>query len=148
MDDEGNVCQDGGNPHKGKHVDTNVSFDVELVLGGQGDLGGNGDDGGNDGGDCDEDGADDANEGECQREPACADDEGTRKDEDKVEHGAGHEEAIHDLGADFQQVENGGDLGRQGNLGAGKKLADEDLDWVEPVKLFWFGAVCNAPKRP
>ena len=42
-------------------------------------------------------------------------------------------------------MEDGGDLGWQGDGGTGKQFANEDLDWVEPVEGLWFRAVRDTP---
>lgn len=135
VEDEGEVGEQGADPHKGKHLDANDGVDVELVLGGEGNLGGEADDGGNDGGDGEEDAGEEAEGGDGEGEEAGADDERGGAQEDEVEDGAGHEEAVHDLGADAEEGQDGDDLRGEGDLGASEELADEDLDWVEPVEL-------------
>lgn len=51
VEEECKVSGQGTNPHQGKHLDTNVGPDIELVLGREGNLGGDADDSGDDGGD-------------------------------------------------------------------------------------------------
>lgn len=134
VEQEGKVCGQGSNPHKGKHFDADVGLDVELVLGREGNLGGDADDGGDDGGDGEDETREAAEQGEEQREPPRPHDQRRAQQQHEVDDGAGHEEGVHDLGSDFEQPQDGQDLGGQGNLGAGEKLADENLDWVEPVE--------------
>lgn len=144
MEDEGQVGEDGGYPHEDEHLDADVGTDVELVLGGEGNLGGEADRGRDDGGDGDEDGGDGANEREGEAEPAGAQDQGRGQHEDKVDDGGGREEDVHDAGAQLEEVEDGGHLGRESDTGAREELPDEHLDWVEPVEGLWLGAIRDA----
>lgn len=144
MQQEGEEGEDGADPHEGKHLDANDGANVELVLGGEGNLGGDADDGGDDGGDDEGDDGEEADDGEEEGEKAAADGERGEKDHDKVDDGAGHEAAVHDLGADAEEGEDGDDLRGEGDAGAGEELRDEDLDGVEPVELLGLGAVRDA----
>lgn len=144
VEEEGEVGGDGGYPHEDKHADANVGLDVELVLGGGGDLEGDADGGGNNGSDGDEDGGDAAEDGEGEGEPSGADGQRGGEHEEEVEEDAGEEEAEHEALADAEESEDGEDLGGQGDLGAGQQLAHEDLDGVEPVERLGFRAVRDA----
>lgn len=141
---EGDIGGDGGDPHKDEHLDADIGFDVQLVLSCQGDLGSEADDGGNDSRETDDDGRNGAEERQPQTPPSSADDKRAHEHEDGVDADAGHEAAVHDLGADSEDGENGDGLGRQGDLGAGEKFANEHLDGVEPVELLRVRAMGNA----
>lgn len=144
VEDKGQVGQDGGDPHEDEHLDANVGLDVELALGGQGDLGGHADDGCDDGGHADEDAGNGGDDGDGDGEPAGAHDERGGQHEDKVDDGAGGEEGVHDLRAELEQLQDGSNLGGQGDGGAGEQLAHEDLDGVEPIKGLGLGAKRDA----
>lgn len=144
MQYKGKVGGQRGDPHKDKHLAANVAVNIQLVLGGEGNLGGDADDGGDDGGDGEDEASDEADEGRAQAEPARLEDQRGQEQQDAVEDGAGHEEGVHDLRADAQQRQDGDDLGGQGDAGAGQELADEDLDGVEPEEGFRRGAERDA----
>lgn len=140
-------CDDGehgADPHECKHLDANLCANVELVLGGQGDPGGDANDGGDDGGDNEYNDGEQADDGEEEREQAAARGKGREEEQDGVEDGTGHETAVHDLGADAQELEDGDDLRGESNPGTGEQLANEDLDGVEPIELLWPGAKGDA----
>lgn len=137
MQQEGKVGQQRANPHEGKHLAANIALDVELVLGREGNLGSNANDRGDDGRDGEDDAGHGADEGRAEAEPAGFEDERRDEQQDEVEDDAGHEEGVHDLGSDAEQLEDGDDFGGEGDSGAGQELADEDLDGVEPEEGFW-----------
>ena len=132
------VRQQRANPHECKHLDANDGIDVELVLRRQGNLGRDAEHSGDDGGNGEQDAGYQGKEGDEGGEETGADDEGRGAHEDKVENGAGHEEAVHDLRADAEEGEDGGYLRGEGDLGAGEELADENVDGVEPAELLGF----------
>jgi hypothetical protein len=55
MQEESQISKDGSDPHKGKHFDTNVCPDVELILCCEGDFCRDADDSRNDGSEGNED---------------------------------------------------------------------------------------------
>ena len=146
MQEEGDITQDSGNPHETKHPDTNIGTDVQLVLRCEGNFRRDADYGGNDGGNADDDGGNSGEDAQRQAPPPRAKSEGSSEEEDGVEDGASHEEAVHDLRANLQHAEDSDDLGRESDFGAGEEFADEDFYGVEPVECFRFRAMGDSPR--
>ena len=142
---KGDEGADGRDPDKDHHLDADLGLDVELVLGREGELGREADGGGDDSGDADEDGGDEGDDGDGQGEPPGADDERGGEHEAEVYDGAGREEGVHDAGADSEELQDGVDLGGQGDGGAGEQLRHQHLYRVEPVEGLGFRAKRDAP---
>lgn len=140
---EGNQSNNGSHPHKGKHEDADVCADVELVLRRQGDACGNA----NHGSDNGRNGQQDArqagyNDGD-QAPPPREHHQRRSRQHHGVKDAAGHEERVHNLRSNPQELQDGDDFGGQRNLGASEQFVDENLDRVEPVELLIRGAVCD-----
>lgn len=144
---EGDVGEDGGDPHEGEHLDANVGGDVQLVLRRQRNLGSKADDRGNDGCDGDERASNGAQEGQGQTPPSRADDEGREEDHAQVDANTGDEEAVHDLGANLEEFQDGDGLLWQCDLGAGEQLTNQHFDGIEPEPLLWLGAKGDTSAR-
>lgn len=124
MEQEGDVGKDGGDPHEGKHLNTDVGLDVELVLCRQSDFGGNANDGRDDSDERDKNGGDSADDRKYQTPPAGAYDKAAEEHEDKVDADAGHKGSVYDFRANLEEFQDGDDLRRERNLATRKQFAN------------------------
>lgn len=145
VQDEGRKGQRRGDPRRGQHQGADVGGDVELGLHREGVLGHETEDGGEDGAADVADGGEEGYRDDEDGPAAGAEDEEGGRDHDETEDDAGDEEAKHGLRADAEELQDGEDLARECDLGAGEELVHEDLDGVEPVGPLGRRAVYDAP---
>jgi hypothetical protein len=105
----------GGDPHESEHLGADAALDVELLDGGDGVLHDYEEDGGDDCGDGGEEGGQEGQDGDEERQPARVDCEEDHGDHEEGEAGAGEEEAEHPVGDDFDEVQDVGYVGGEGD---------------------------------
>ena len=105
----------GGDPHESEHLGSDVALDVELLDGRDGVLHDDEEDCCDDCRDGGEEGGQEGEDGDEESRPAGVDCEEDEGDHDEGEAGAGEEEAEHPVGDCFDEVENVGYVGGEGN---------------------------------
>jgi hypothetical protein len=105
----------GGDPHESKHLSSNTAFDVQLLDGGDGVLHDDEEDCCDDRGDGGEERGQEGEDGDEEGQPAGVDCEEDHGDHEEGQAGAGEEEAEHPVGDDFDEVQDVGHVGGEGN---------------------------------